>query len=106
MTGWLLPGHRDRVRSDRHDDVELHQRPDPRRHHHHHGPAVRALSYAALGRALLEAGAVPRGLSAAGIELEREQHPLDAVALANELLALWDRPLIIRTTIKGSLRPS
>ena len=70
------------------------------------------LEYLAIGlaewRGLLEAGAVPRGLSAAGIEFEVEgdQDPRDVVALANELLALWDRPLITRTTIEGNLQPS
>jgi len=70
-----------------------------------------ALEYLAIGiqewRVLLESGAVPRGLSAAGIELEPEQHPRDVVELANKLLALpWHRPLITRTTIEGTLRPA
>lgn len=54
-------------------------------------------------RVLLDAGAVPRSLSAASIEIHSTRHPLPIVALANELLALWDRPPITRTTVEGSL---
>lgn len=56
-------------------------------------------------RVLLDAGAVPRSLSAASIEIHGTRHPLPIVALANELLALWDRPLITRTTLEGNLGP-
>ena len=35
-----------------------------------------------------DARAVPRGLSAASIEIQGTQHPLPSVALANELLAV------------------
>ena len=52
-------------------------------------------------RVLLDAGAVPRGLSAAAIEVEGERHPLPIAALANELLALWDRPPITTTVLEG-----
>ncbi|WP_432082997.1 hypothetical protein [Streptomyces sp. WAC 04229] len=55
------------------------------------------------GRVLLDADAVPRGLSTAAIEMQGERHPLPIVALANELLALWGRPLITRTVLKGRL---
>ncbi|MFI7497803.1 SMI1/KNR4 family protein [Streptomyces sp. NPDC049687] len=54
-------------------------------------------------RVLLDAGAVPRSLSAAGIEARHDRHPLPVVALANELLALWDRPPITRTVLEGDL---
>ncbi|MGV9846006.1 SMI1/KNR4 family protein [Streptomyces fungicidicus] len=61
------------------------------------------LEYLSLGpedwRVLLDAGAVPRSLSAAGIEVRGEQHPLPILDLANELLALWDRPLIGRIVL-------
>lgn len=61
------------------------------------------LEYLSLGpedwRVLLDAGAVPRSLSAAHIEVRGEQHPLPILDLANELLALWDRPLIGRTVL-------
>jgi hypothetical protein len=53
----------------------------------------------------LAADAVPRGLLAAGIELEPDQDPADVAALANELLGLWGRPVITRTTIEGNLKP-
>ncbi|GAA3495630.1 SMI1/KNR4 family protein [Streptomyces prasinosporus] len=63
------------------------------------------LEYLGLGpeewRVLLDAGAVPRSLSAAGIEVRGERHPLPVLDLANELLALWDRPLITRTVLEG-----
>ncbi|MEU0600997.1 SMI1/KNR4 family protein [Streptomyces sp. NPDC006393] len=54
-------------------------------------------------RALLDAGAVPRGLSAAAIVAHGDRDPLAATALANELLALWDRPPITRTVLEGDL---
>lgn len=58
-------------------------------------------------RVLLDAGAVPRSLSAAAIEGHGngKRHPLSTVALANELLALWDRPPITRTVLEGHLGP-
>jgi hypothetical protein len=56
-------------------------------------------------RVLLDAGTVPRSLSAASIEIHGTRHPLPIVALANELLALWDRPPITRTTLEGDLGP-
>ncbi|MET7300587.1 SMI1/KNR4 family protein [Embleya sp. NPDC005575] len=56
-------------------------------------------------RVLLDAGAVPRGLSAAAIEVRGNQDPLPIVAIANELLALWDRPRIIQTVCEGELGP-
>ncbi|WLW54224.1 SMI1/KNR4 family protein [Streptomyces sp. YU58] len=65
------------------------------------------LEYLELGpedwRVLLDADAVPRGLSAVGIEIHGERHPLPVVDLANELLALWNRPPITRTTLEGEL---
>lgn len=54
-------------------------------------------------RVLLDADAVPRGLSAAAIEVQGRRHPLPIMALANELLALWDRPQITRTVLEGHL---
>ena len=54
-------------------------------------------------RVLLDAGAVPRGLSAAAIEVHGDRHPLPIVAIANELLALWDRPPITQTILEGDL---
>ncbi|MEU3726577.1 SMI1/KNR4 family protein [Streptomyces sp. NPDC031705] len=66
------------------------------------------LEYLELGardwRALLDAGAVPRSLSAATIR-GGDRHPLHIAALANELLALWDRPLITVTLLEGDLGP-
>jgi cell wall assembly regulator SMI1 len=56
-------------------------------------------------RVLLDAGAVPRTLSAAGIDARNDRHPLPIVDLANELLALWDRPPITRTVLEGDLGP-
>lgn len=56
-------------------------------------------------RVLLDAGAVPRSLSAAAIEVHGDRHPLPIVELANEILALWDRPPITRTVLEGDLGP-
>ncbi|WP_308401488.1 hypothetical protein [Streptomyces sp. AP-93] len=56
-------------------------------------------------RVLLDAGAVPRSLSAAAIVVHGDQDPLSVAAIANELLALWDRPRIIRTVLEGDLGP-
>ncbi|MFI6691375.1 SMI1/KNR4 family protein [Streptomyces sp. NPDC050433] len=57
-------------------------------------------------RVLLDAGAVPRGLAAAFIEVAGDRHPAPVVDLANELLGLWDRPPIPRTTLEGDLGPA
>ncbi|MEV0344187.1 SMI1/KNR4 family protein [Nonomuraea sp. NPDC050680] len=57
-------------------------------------------------RVLLDAGAVPRGLSAAAIEVHGNRHPLPITAIANELLALWNRPPITQTLIEGHLGPA
>jgi len=56
-------------------------------------------------RVLLDAGAVPRSLLAAAITVHGDQEPLPIVALANEILALWDRPQIIQTVLEGDLGP-
>lgn len=68
------------------------------------------LEYLGLGvdewRVLIDAGAVPRGLSAARVEVRGDEHPLAVVEVANELLALWARPMIARTTVEGHLGPS
>ncbi|MEV4919579.1 SMI1/KNR4 family protein [Streptomyces tirandamycinicus] len=56
-------------------------------------------------RVLLDAGAVPRSLSAASIEAYGDQDPLPIVDIANEILALWNRPQIIQTVLEGSLGP-
>ncbi|MGR6968045.1 SMI1/KNR4 family protein [Streptomyces cynarae] len=56
-------------------------------------------------RALLDAGAVPRNLSAAAIVVHGNQDPLPIVDIANEILALWDRPQIIQTFLEGDLGP-
>jgi cell wall assembly regulator SMI1 len=53
-------------------------------------------------RILLDAGAVPRGLSAAAVE-RIGRHPLQITALANEILALWQRPGIPLTVVEGNL---
>ncbi|MFD3471711.1 SMI1/KNR4 family protein [Streptomyces sp. NPDC058682] len=69
-----------------------------------------ALEFLELGpqdwRVLLDAGAVPRGLAAAAIEVHRDQDPLPVVELANEILALRDRPPITRTVLHGDLGPA
>jgi cell wall assembly regulator SMI1 len=51
-------------------------------------------------RVLLDAGAVPRTLLAAAITDHGQPNPLPIVDLANELLALWDRPPITRTILE------
>ncbi|MER5351926.1 SMI1/KNR4 family protein [Kitasatospora sp. NPDC002551] len=56
-------------------------------------------------RVLLDAGAVPRSLSAASFQRFGHQDPRFAVALADEILALWDRPLTTETVINGDLGP-
>ncbi|BCY11960.1 SMI1/KNR4 family protein [Actinoplanes sp. L3-i22] len=52
-------------------------------------------------RVLLDAGAVPRTLKAAAINA-RNRHPLMIMELANELLALWNRPPMTRTVVATS----
>ncbi|MGW3802129.1 SMI1/KNR4 family protein [Streptomyces clavifer] len=56
-------------------------------------------------RVLLDAGAVPRSLSAAAVVVHGDRDPLPVVALVNEILALWDRPRIIQTVLEGHLAP-
>ncbi len=56
-------------------------------------------------RALLDAGAVPRTLKAAAVTA-RDQDHLHVVAIANEILALWDRPRIVQTLLDGDLGPA
>ncbi|MFE6910653.1 SMI1/KNR4 family protein [Streptomyces erythrochromogenes] len=67
------------------------------------------LEYLELGpqewRVLLDAGAVPRSLSAAAITVHGDQDPLAIVALANEVLGLRGRPLIVQTVLEGDLGP-
>ncbi|TDC62695.1 SMI1/KNR4 family protein [Actinomadura sp. GC306] len=72
---------------------------------------LKGLEFLELGsdewRRLLDARAVPRSLSAAAIEVPaREPHPLPIVDLANDILALWDRPPITRTVLEGDLAPA
>ncbi|MFJ9823891.1 SMI1/KNR4 family protein [Streptomyces sp. NPDC101160] len=56
-------------------------------------------------RALLDAGAVPRGLKAAAVDV-RDQDHLPVVDLANEILALRNRPRITQTLLDGDLGPA
>ncbi|MFI6004467.1 SMI1/KNR4 family protein [Streptomyces sp. NPDC051366] len=56
-------------------------------------------------RVLLDAGAVPRTLKAAAVKV-RDQDHLPVVAVANEILALWDRPQIVQTLLEGDLGPA
>jgi cell wall assembly regulator SMI1 len=56
-------------------------------------------------RVLLDAGTVPRTLLAASVEPRHDADPLPVVDLANEILALWNRPPIIRTRVEGDLGP-
>ena len=51
-------------------------------------------------RVLLDAEAVPKGLSAARI-VHFGWHPLQIAALANEILGRWGRPPIIQTTVEA-----
>lgn len=66
-----------------------------------------ALEYLQLGLAewlaLLRAGAVPPWLRAAGISPDLTSDPVQYVELANELLALFGRPLIKRTVLEGRI---
>jgi cell wall assembly regulator SMI1 len=66
------------------------------------------LEYLELGvgewRTLLDAHAVPRKLKAAKVDTEGQRaHPLAAVAVINELLALWGRPQLKQTILEGQL---
>lgn len=54
-------------------------------------------------RVLLDADAVPRSLSAAEIIAHGKWDPLPYVTLANEILALRDRPQIVQTVLEGEL---
>ncbi|MGW7547922.1 SMI1/KNR4 family protein [Streptomyces sp. NPDC054770] len=54
-------------------------------------------------RVLLDASAVPRSLSAAAVEVHGDRPPLPIVDLANEILALWNRPPIPVTVLEGTL---
>nr|WSW49003.1 SMI1/KNR4 family protein [Streptomyces sp. NBC_01001] len=56
-------------------------------------------------RVLLDARAVPRTLKAAAVKV-RDQDHLPVVAIANEILALWDRPQIVQTLLEGDLGPA
>ena len=53
-------------------------------------------------RVLLDVGAVARGVSAAATEVHGNPHPLPIVALANERLALWNRPPITQTVLDAT----
>lgn len=68
-----------------------------------------ALEFLELGvqdwRVLLDAGAVPRTLKAAAVKAQDQDH-LPVVAVANEILALWDRPQIVQTLLEGDLGPA
>ncbi|MFG2589540.1 SMI1/KNR4 family protein [Streptomyces sp. NPDC048438] len=57
-------------------------------------------------RVLLDAGAVPRTLSAAAIAGHGDQDRQLHVAIANELLSLRGRPRISRTVLEGDLGPA
>lgn len=65
------------------------------------------LEFLALGpeewRVLLDAGAVPRTLSAAAVDSHDGRNPLPLVAISNELLALWGRPQITQHVLEGNL---
>lgn len=54
-------------------------------------------------RVLLDAGAVPRHLSAARIIVHGRPNPVPIVALANEILGLWNRPPITDLVLEGHL---
>ncbi|MFE2762393.1 SMI1/KNR4 family protein [Streptomyces halstedii] len=56
-------------------------------------------------RLLLDAEAVPRSLKAAAVKV-RDQDHLPVVAIANEILDLWDRPRIVQTLLSGDLGPA
>ncbi|MFE6105037.1 SMI1/KNR4 family protein [Streptomyces laurentii] len=67
------------------------------------------LEYLRLGpddwRVLLDAGAVPRTLSAASVDSRAGRDPRPMLDLADELLALFGRPGIPRTVVTGDLGP-
>ncbi|WP_343230785.1 hypothetical protein [Yinghuangia seranimata] len=52
---------------------------------------------------LLDACAVPKGLSAAQVVVYGQPDPVPIIALANEILGLWDRPAIIDLVLEGQL---
>jgi hypothetical protein len=54
-------------------------------------------------RVLLGADAVPRTLLAAAVGDHDGWNPLQLVAVANEILALWDRPPITETILEGNV---
>lgn len=54
-------------------------------------------------RVLLGAGAVPRTLLAAAVGAHDARNPLQLVPVANEILALWDRPPITETILEGDV---
>ncbi|GAA3499149.1 SMI1/KNR4 family protein [Streptomyces prasinosporus] len=56
-------------------------------------------------RTLLDAKAVPRGLTAAGITTHGLRDHDRLTDLSNEILALWGRPPIVRTVVDGDLGP-
>jgi cell wall assembly regulator SMI1 len=56
-------------------------------------------------RVLLDAGAIPRGLAAAAVKAYGDRDTRAIVAMANEILALWDRPPIPETVVHGDLGP-
>lgn len=72
-------------------------------------PGLTALEFLELPpedwRVLLDADAVPRSLSAAAIRAYGDRDTRTIVALANEILALWDRPPIPETIVNGDLGP-
>ncbi|MEV7547840.1 SMI1/KNR4 family protein [Streptomyces sp. NPDC089915] len=57
-------------------------------------------------RVILDAAAVPRTLLAAAIKVQRDEDPLSVAALADEILALWDRTQIVQTVLEGNLGPA
>ena len=65
------------------------------------------LEYLELGpeewQILLDASAVPPGLRAAAVQRDDGRDPLRLVTVANELLSLWDRPLITDTVLMGNI---
>ncbi|MCF2532130.1 SMI1/KNR4 family protein [Yinghuangia soli] len=65
------------------------------------------LEFLALGpddwRLLLDASAVPKGLSAAEVIVFGQPDPGPITALANEILGLWGRPAIIDAVLEGRI---
>lgn len=70
---------------------------------------LNALEYLALSppdwRILLDADGLPPGLSAAAVQAGGSRDPRPVMALANEILARWQRPLITETVLRGVLQP-